>query len=315
VEILYARGYAGDSFSGYDGVVTGQNLAETRSAEELITEACNIAKSADYVIFIGGLNKSKNQDAEGFDRISMDLPYKQNQLISELAKINKNMIVVNISGNAVSMPWVNEVPAIIQSWYLGSEAGHALAAVLAGDVNPSGKLPFSFPKKLEDNAAHATGNFPGNNGEVNYAESIFVGYRWHEKQNIKPLFCFGHGLSYTTFEYGKISADKKEMKALDKITFTLNIKNTGKREGSEIVQLYIRDIKSSLPRPVKELKGFEKISLQPGETKIVSFSIDKSDLSFFDADKHEWIAEPGDFEAIVGSSSLDVKSKFAFTLK
>lgn len=315
IEILYARGYAGNLDGDYDGVVTGQNIAETRSADELITEACKVAKTADYVIYIGGLNKSKNQDAEGFDRLSLDLPYNQNRLIDELAKVNKNLIVVNISGNAVSMPWVNEVPAIIQCWYLGSEAGNALAAVLAGDVNPSGKLPFTFPKKLEDNSAHATGNFPGSKGEVNYSEGIFVGYRWQEKQNIEPLFCFGHGLSYTTFEYGKITADKKEMTLSDKITFTLNIKNTGKREGSETVQLYIRDVKSSLPRPVKELKGFEKVSLQPGESKVVSFTIDKSALSYFNADKHEWIAEPGDFEAIAGSSLMDIRSKTIFTLK
>jgi beta-glucosidase len=315
VEILYARGYVGDPEGGFDGVVTGQNLAETRSADELISEACSIAKTVDYVIFIGGLNKSKHQDCEGTDRLSMDLPYNQNQLISELAKINKNLIVVNISGNAVSMPWVDEVPSIIQSWYLGSEAGNALASILTGDVNPSGKLPFTFPKKLEDNSAHAAGNFPGSNGEVYYSESIFIGYRWHEAQNIKPLFCFGHGLSYTTFEYGKITADKKEMTASDKITFSLTIKNTGKREGSEIVQLYIRDVKSSLQRPIKELKGFEKVSLKPGETRVVSFTIDKSALNFFDPYKHEWVAEPGDFEAIAGSSSSDIRSKILFTLK
>jgi len=183
-----------------------------------------------------------------------------------------------------------------------------LAEVLVGDVNPSGKLPFSFPVKLEDNAAHALGEFPGKDHQVTYNEGIFVGYRWHDKQNI-------NGLSYTTFEYGKVSADKKETTAADKITFTVDVKNTGKREGSEVVQLYISDLKSSLPRPLKELKGFEKLSLKPGETKTVSFTIDSSALSFFDADKHAWVAEPGDFEAIVAASSTDIKSKVGFKLK
>jgi beta-glucosidase len=314
VEIVYARGYVGDASGSYNGVVTGQDLSEKRSADELLAEACSVAKTADYVIFVGGLNKSENQDSESADRRSLNLPYNQDKLIDELSKINKNLVFVNISGNAVAMPWVNKVPAIIQGWFLGTEAGNALAEVLVGDVNPSGKLPFSFPVKLEDNAAHALGEFPGSNHQVKYNEGIFVGYRWHDKQNIKPLFSFGHGLSYTTFEYGKVTADKKEMASSDKITFTVNIKNNGNRKGSEVVQLYISDLKSSLPRPVKELKGFEKVSLNPGETKTVSFTVDSSALSFFDAHKHAWVAEPGDFDAIIGASSTDIKSKVGFKL-
>lgn len=314
-EIIYARGYVGDASGSYNGVVSGQDLSDNRPADELMAEAIETAKKADYVIFVGGLNKSKHQDTESYDRLSLDLPYNQDKLISELAKVNKNMIVVNISGNAVAMPWVNEVPAIVQGWYLGTEAGNALAAVLVGDVNPSGKLPFTFPVRLEDNSAHSLGEFPGKDDQVFYKEGIFVGYRWHEKQNIKPLFGFGHGLSYTTFNYGKVTADKKEMTPSDKITFTVDVKNTGKREGSEVVELYISDLKSSLPRPVKELKGFEKVSLKPGETKTVSFTIDKSALSFFDADQHAWVAEPGDFEAIIGASSTDIRSRTGFKLK
>jgi len=222
---------------------------------------------------------------------------------------------VNISGNAVAMPWVNEVPAILQGWYLGTEAGNALASVVVGDVNPSGKLPFTFPVKLEDNSAHALKAFPGENHQVTYTEGIFVGYRWNDKENIKPLFSFGHGLSYTTFKYSKVTADKSEMDSSDKISFTVNVKNKGAREGSEVVQLYISDLKSSLPRPVKELKGFEKVSLKPGEEKAVTFTIDKSALSFFNADKHEWVAESGDFEALIGASSTNIKSKIAFRLK
>jgi beta-glucosidase len=315
VEVVYARGYVGDQGGSYDGVVSGQNLKETRSEAELITEACAIAKTADYVIFVGGLNKSRFQDCEGFDRKTLALPYDQDKVISELVKVNKNLIVVNISGNAVAMPWVSEVPAVVQGWYMGSETGNALAAILVGDVNPSGKLPFTFPVKLEDSPAHAMGEFPGNDREVKYNEGILVGYRWFDTKNIKPLFSFGHGLSYTTFEYGRVTSDRKEMTASDKITFTVDVKNSGKREGEEIVQLYIRDVKSSLPRPVKELKGFEKVSLQPGETKTVTFTIDKTALSYFDAGRHEWIAEPGDFEAIIGASSSDIKGKAAFTLK
>lgn len=314
-EVVYARGYVGDIGGSYNGVVSGQNLNETRSADELLAEALQVAKTADYVIFVGGLNKSDYQDCEGNDRKGLELPYNQDKILTELSKVNKNMVFVNISGNAVAMPFVNEVPAIVQAWYLGTETGNAIASVLFGDVNPSGKLPFTFPVKLEDNPAHALGEFPGSNGQVTYNEGIFVGYRWIDKQKIKPLFSFGHGLSYTTFEYSKLTANAKEMMADGTITFRVNVKNTGTREGAEVVQLYISDLKSSLPRPVKELKGFEKVNLLPGEEKTVTFTIDNTALSFFNADKHQWEAEPGDFEAIVGASSTDIKGKIKFVLK
>lgn len=326
-EVVYARGYVGDPTGEYNGVASGQNLADDRSAEVLLNEAINVAKTADYVIFIGGLNKSDHQDCEDSDRLHLELPYNQDKVIGELAKVNKNLIVVNISGNAVAMPWVNQVPAIIQGWYLGSEAGNALASILIGDVNPSGKLPFSFPVKLTDVGAHKLGEYPGNKEQLanstngsdtinaSYNESIFVGYRWLDKEKIKPLFSFGHGLSYTTFEYGKISVDKNQISKDEEITFSVNIKNTGTLSGSEIVQLYISDLKSSLPRPTKELKSFKKIVLQPGEEKLVSFTIDKSALSFFDDKKHQWVAEAGDFEALVGASSTDIRSKAKFKLK
>lgn len=314
-EIVYARGYVGDASGSYNGVVTGQDLSDNRPADVLMAEALELAKTADYVLFFGGLNKSHNQDSEGADRLGIELPYNQDKLIAELAKVNRNLVVVNISGNAVAMPWVNDVPAIVQGWFLGTEAGTAIASVLVGDVNPSGKLPFTFPVKLSDNSAHSVGEFPGSNGQVNYAESIFVGYRWHDKQKIKPLFPFGHGLSYTSFEYGKVTADKKEVAANDKITFSVTVKNTGARQGTEVVQLYIRDVKSSVVRPVKELKGFEKITLNPGEEKMVAITVDKTALSFFDAGKHDWVAETGDFEALLGSSSADIRGKVAFKLK
>lgn len=326
-EVVYARGYVGDPRGEYNGVISGQDLADSRSEDELISEAVEVAAGADYVIFIGGLNKSEHQDCEDSDRAGLELPYNQDRLISELAKVNKNLVVVNVSGNAIAMPWVKKVPAIVQAWYLGSEAGNALASVLVGDTNPSGKLPFSFPAKLTDLGAHSLGEYPGNKEELahsvnrtdtineTYHEGIFVGYRWLDKEKIAPLFSFGHGLSYTTFKYGKVTADKKEMSEQEILTVSMDVKNTGDQRGAEIVQLYISDLKSSLPRPVKELKGFKKVTLEPGEEKTVTFSIDRSALSFFDPDKHDWVAEPGDFEVLIGASSTDIRSKMKFTLK
>ncbi len=321
-EVIYARGYVGDPSGEYNGVKSGQDLEDSRSPEELIAEAVAVAKEADYVIFIGGLNKSAHQDCEDADRKELGLSYGQDKVITALAKANKNLIVVNISGNAIAMPWVKEVPAIVQAWYLGSEAGSAIASVLTGDVNPSGKLPFTFPASLQDVGAHKLGEYPGtprNYGspivDQKYNEGIFVGYRWADKEKTKPLFSFGHGLSYTTFAYGKAIADKKVMGQDETLTITLPVTNTVSREGSEVIQLYISDLKSSLPRPVKELKGFSKVKLAPGETREVTFTIGKEALSFFDDARHEWVAEPGKFEAWIGASSTDIRNKVAFKLK
>lgn len=321
-EVIYARGYVGDPSGEYNGVKSGQDLEDSRSPEELIAEAVAVAKEADYVIFIGGLNKSAHQDCEDADRKELGLSYGQDKVITALVKANKNLIVVNISGNAIAMPWVKEVPAIVQAWYLGSEAGSAIASVLTGDVNPSGKLPFTFPASLQDVGAHKLGEYPGtprSDGspivDQKYNEGIFVGYRWADKEKTKPLFSFGHGLSYTTFAYGKAVADKKVMGQDETLTITLPVTNTGSREGSEVIQLYISDLKSSLPRPVKELKGFSKIKLAPGETREVTFTIGKEALSFFDDIRHEWVAEPGKFEAWIGASSTDIRNRVAFELK
>lgn len=321
-EVIYARGYVGDPSGEYNGVKSGQDLEDSRSPEELIAEAVAVAKEADYVIFIGGLNKSAHQDCEDADRKELGLSYGQDKVITALAKANKNLIVVNISGNAIAMPWVKEVPAIVQAWYLGSEAGSAIASVLTGDVNPSGKLPFTFPASLQDVGAHKLGEYPGtprSDGspivDQKYNEGIFVGYRWADKEKTKPLFSFGHGLSYTTFAYGKAVADKKVMGQDETLTITLPVTNTGCREGSEVIQLYISDLQSSLPRPVKELKGFSKVKLAPGETREVTFTIGKEALSFFDDTRHEWVTEPGKFEAWIGASSTDIRNKVAFELK
>lgn len=318
-KVEYVRGYVGDVGTEYNGVVSGQDLRDNRSADELIAEAVEKARTADYVIFVGGLNKANHQDCEDTDRASLALPYDQDRVITALSKANKNLVVVNISGNAVGMPWAKQVPTILQAWYLGSEAGSAIASILAGDANPSGKLPFTFYASLDQCGAHAEGEYPGTKRadgifDEKYNEGIFVGYRYTDRHKLTPLFPFGHGLSYTTFKYGRATLSAKEMTADGTITVTVPVTNTGKREGSEVVQLYISDLRSSLPRPVKELKGFNKVSLKAGETKTVEFTIGKEALSFFDADKHQWIAEPGKFEVLIGASASDIRTKAGFEL-
>lgn len=321
--IDYARGYVGDTGGSYNGVTTGQNLKDERSAEALIAEAVEKAKSADYVIIFGGLNKSDYQDCEGHDRKQMELPYGQDNLITALAAANKNTIYVNISGNAVSMPWRKQVPAIVQGWFLGSEAGNALAAVLVGDVNPSGHLPFTWHENLQQCGAHSFGEkaFPGiwRNGkkeiiDEEYSEGIYVGYRWMDKQKLKPTFAFGHGLSYTSFKVSNLRADKKETTD-GNMTFQVDVTNTGNREGSDVVQLYISDTKCSVERPAKELKAFAKVCLKAGETKTVTLNTDRRALSFWDEAKGDWTAEPGDFIAQVGDASDRLTCKVKFTLK
>ena len=319
-EVDFARGYVGDTVQSYNGVTVGRSLYDLRSAEELTAEAVAKAKNADVVIFIGGLNKSNYQDCEGHDRQTYGLPYGQDQLVEALVKANPNLVYVNISGNAVAMPWAKKVPAIVQGWFIGSEAGEALASVLAGDVNPSGKLPFTWYARLEDCGAHATGSYPGTWRDGHqiideaYKEDIFVGYRWTDKQHIKPLFPFGYGLSYTTFKVSNLRADKMEMTADDQLTITADVKNVGFSAGAEVMQLYIGDTKSSQPRPVKELKGFKKVYLEPGETQQVSFTIDRSALSFYDEKTGDWTAEPGEFVAMVNNSSAPTHNLIRFML-
>ena len=244
-EVVYERGYVGDVSSSFNGVETGQDLNETRTADRLIADAVAAARDADAVIFIGGLNKSANQDAEGSDRLQLGLPYGQDRLIEALAEANPHLVAVFVSGNAVAMPWIDRVPAVLEAWYSGSEAGNALADVLFGAVNPSGKLPFTFPVRLEDNGAIALGEYPGGDS-VKYNESIFVGYRWAEKQQIAPLFAFGHGLSYTTFAYDNIRSDRTELASDGTIRISVDVTNTGERAGQEVVQLYVGDCASAL---------------------------------------------------------------------
>ena len=321
VEIDYARGYVGDTVQSYNGVTVGRSLYETRTADVLRNEAVEKAKGADYVIFFGGLNKSDFQDCEGHDRKQYGLPYGQDELVEALLAVNKKLVFVNISGNAVAMPWMSRVPAIVQGWFLGSETGEALANVLLGIVNPSGKLPFTWSATLNDVPAHRLNAYPGiwrtqhDIIDEEYKEGLFVGYRGVDKFKTKPLFAFGHGLSYTSFALGKAIADKSEMTREDKISFTLSVTNTGSCAGSEVVQLYVSDVKSSLPRPLKELKAFKKVFLQPGETQNVTLTIDVDALSFYDDSKQNWVAEPGDFMALIGTSSDHLTSKVKFKLR
>ncbi len=312
--VTFERGYVGDVNGLLDGVSTGQDLRDSRSERQLMADAVAAAKEADAVIFIGGLNKSEHQDCEGTDRLGLGLPYNQDTVISALAAANPNLIVVLVSGNAVSMPWIDSVPAVIQAWYLGSEAGNAIADVLFGRVNPSGKLPFTFPVRLEDSAAHALDAYDIADETV-YKEGIFVGYRWHEKQGIAPLFAFGHGLSYTTFSYSNVRASKTSLREGGKITVSVDVTNTGSRAGKETVQLYISEENPALPRPVKELKGFKKVSLEPGETGTVSFEITADLLKYYDDGIGEWKADPGSFTAHLASASDDVRGSVDFILK
>ena len=320
IDVDYARGYVGDTTGAYNGVTTGQNLADRRTPQQLIDEAVDKARQADVVVFIGGLNKSPHQDAEEYDRESYGLPYGQDAVIEALAQVSRRVVVVNISGNPVAMPWRSRVAAIAQGWYLGSETGHALADVLCGDANPSGKLPFTWPERLDDVGAHALGDYPGTrraNEDVwdeHYREGIYVGYRWVDKAKTRPAFAFGHGLSYTTFALGKPMASATTITAGDSITFTIAVTNTGTCAGAEVVQLYLRDIKSRLPRPAKELKGFCKVALLPGQTTQARITIGSEALSYYDPDQGGWEAEPGDFEALIGTASDNLPARVRFKL-
>lgn len=309
--IVYSMGYA----SGRS--MYGAEEPSKLNLDSLLTAAVEVARHADVVLFVGGLNKNYFQDCESGDRKSLSLPFGEDKLIEAIQKVNKNVAVILLSGNAVLMPWLDKIPAVVQGWYLGSEDGNALADIISGEVNPSGKLPISFPKKLEDIGAHAFDKlcYPGDSVNVYYKEDILVGYRWLDTKKIEPLFPFGFGLSYTTFQYGKPTISSKSITVADSLVVTIPVKNTGKVAGKEVVQLYVNDEKSSLPRPLKELKGFKKISLQPGEEKMVSFTLTKESLSYYDDRKNTWIAEPGKFKIMIGASATDIRGIVDFILK
>ena len=315
-EVIYERAYQGEpKIRGYNYSL--YDITDPREPQQMVDDAMTVIEDADYVIFVGGLNKAKLQDCEGKDRLEYGLPYGQDDIIKKIAAVRPDMIYVNVSGSPVAMPWVDDVAAIVQAWYLGSETGNALADVLSGKVNPSGKLPFTFPVALSDCPVTTEEQYPGILGEdgiyqAYYTEDIYVGYRWYEAKDIKPLFAFGYGLSYTTFEYGEAKSSSRNMK--NTLTITIPVTNTGSVAGAEVVQLYIADKEASVDRPVKELKGFEKVWLEPGQTKTVKFEIKRDALSFYDEATRSWVAEKGEFEAMVCASSDDVRSVVDFTL-
>ena len=303
-KVVYTQGYA----AGRPMYGRADEIPQAVT-DSLRNRAVEMAREADLVVLFGGLNKNHFQDCEGGDRLQYGLPFGQDELIEALQAVNKNLVLVLLSGNAVEMPWVDKVPAIVQGWYLGSMGGKSLADVLGGAVNPSGKLPFSFPVKLEDCAAHAFDalSYPGDSIREVYKEDILVGYRWYDTKKIPALFPFGHGLSYTTFQYGKPVASAKKMAADGTLTVTVPVKNTGSVAGKEVVQLYVGDDKCSVLRPLKELKHFQKIALQPGEEKSVTFTVTPEDLQFYDDKAACWKSEPGKFKLYIGSSSTDIR--------
>ena len=320
-QVVYERAYQGEPvLDGYN--YSNYDITDQRSAETLLSDALAAAASADYVIFAGGLNKGKNQDCEGRDRLEYGLPYGQDAIVEAIAAVCSNFVFVNVSGSPVAMPWLDKVPAVVQAWYLGSETGNALADVLSGKVNPSGKLPFTFPYNFADCPIKTESQYPGiapEDGDKDgvwqeeYSEGIYVGYRWYESRQIKPMFAFGHGLSYTTFEYG--DAKVSSMRGRGNFKVSVPVRNTGGVAGAEVVQLYVSDKEASVDRPVKELKGFRKVYLEPGQSATVTMELCERDFSFFDASSHKWVAENGEFELLVGSASDDIRTSVTVSLK
>ncbi|MGA2052736.1 MAG: glycoside hydrolase family 3 C-terminal domain-containing protein [Opitutales bacterium] len=313
VNVTFSQGYLAPS--------PGRNRARTNAGADtsgnttLIANAVAAAKQADVAIVVCGLNK--NFDTEGRDRPDLKLPFNQDDLIQSIVAANPRTIVVLVAGSPVEMgPWLQKVPAVLLAWYGGSEAGNALARILFGDVNPSGKLPCTFPKQLADTPAAAFGPeaYPGVNGEETYKEGLLVGYRWYDTKNIEPLFPFGHGLSYTTFQYSNLKLLPGDESKGIWATVQFDVTNTGAREGEEVAQVYVRQAKPSLPRPDKELKGFYKLPLQPGETETVAIPLGQRAFAYYDPDKKGWLAEAGDFQILVGSSSRDLRLDGTFKL-
>jgi len=286
-EILYEDGYKMDS---------------EEIDQSLIQRAVEIAKNSNVAIVFAGL--PEHYESEGYDRKHMSLPEAHNLLIEEVAKVQPNVVVVLSNGSPVEIPWVNSVKGILESYLGGQASGGAVADILFGIVNPSGKLAETFPKKLSDNPSYL--NFPGEGDRVEYREGIFVGYRYYDKKQMEPLFPFGHGLSYTTFEYSNMWVSRREMNDDETVEVRVRVKNTGNVKGKEIVQLYVRDCESTVNRPEKELKGFEKVELEPGEEKIVSFILDKRAFAYYNTELKDWHVESGEFEILVGRSSRDI---------
>jgi beta-glucosidase len=303
MQVTYALGV---SMEGED---PGKDTPEARA--QLRKEAVAAAAKADSAIIVVG--RSPKLESEDFDIKSLDLPEGQDELIAAVAKANKNtVVVINAGGPVIMTRWIAQVPAIVDMWYGGQEGGNAIADVLFGDADPSGKLPVSFVKQWKDSPAY--GHYPGENLQVDYAEGIYVGYRYFDKQKIEPLFPFGFGLSYTRFDYSDLKVSPGEVSSGQPVEVSLQVRNSGSRPGAEVVELYVHDGHASVDRPVQELKGFRRVNLAPGESTTVKFILDRAALSFYSTTKNEWIAEPGQFDVWVGSSSRDIRQKGSFTL-
>ena len=283
----------------------GYNLDNDEMNQELIDKAKETAKKSNVAIIFAGL--PDRYESEGYDRKHMKMPENHNKLIEEVSKVQPNTIVVLSNGAPVEIPWIDKVKGLLESYLGGQAGGGAVADILFGEVNPSGKLAETFPKKLSHNPSYL--NFPGEGNKVEYREGVFVGYRYYDKKEIEPLFPFGYGLSYTTFEYTDIIVDKKEITDKETIEVKVKVKNTGKVKGKEIVQLYVRDVESKVNRPEKELKGFEKIELAPGEEKTVTFKLDKRSFAYYNTEIRDWYVESGEFEILVGKSSKEIELK------
>lgn len=309
--IVYSMGFA----SGPS--LYGREETSKLNADSLQAAAIEVARNADVVIFVGGLNKNYFQDCESGDRKSLNLPFGQDKLIGELLKVNRNTAVVLLSGNAVAMPWIDHVPAIVQGWYLGSEAGNALADIISGEVNPSGKLPISFPKKLEDVGAHSFDKlcYPGDSVNVYYKEDILVGYRWFDTKKIEPLFPFGFGLSYTSFTFSQPSVDRNNVAPDGTVIVSFTLTNTGKVDGAETAQLYMSKLKSDVRRAEKELKAFRKVFLKAGESQQVTIEIPVNSFAYYNGTKSTWEVEPGDYTLLLGSSSRDIKGEIGVKVR
>lgn len=317
VDIRFAQGY--EKLSTFvegsnNGQSSGTFSSKTQESDALLKEAVEVARTSDVALLVCGLNH--DYDTESFDRLNMDIPYGQVELIQEVVKANPRTIVIMIAGSPLNMAAVDICsPAIVWAWFNGMEGGNALVDVLSGKVNPSGKMPFTTPVSLDQSPAHALGNFPGRDLKVNYEEDILVGYRWFDTKGLPVVYPFGYGLSYTTFNYSNLNTDKKTYDQADTIQATFTLTNTGDREGAEVAQLYVSDPVCSVMRPVKELKGFKKVFLKPGESRRITLDIPVSSLAFYSEAQSQFVVEPGEFILQLGASTSDIKQKISIDVK
>lgn len=317
VDIRFAQGY--EKLSTFvegsnNGQSSGTFSSKTQESDALLKEAVEVARTSDVALLVCGLNH--DYDTESFDRLNMDIPYGQVELIQEVVKANPRTIVVMIAGSPLNMAAVDICsPAIVWAWFNGMEGGNALVDVLSGKVNPSGKMPFTTPVSLDQSPAHALGNFPGRDLKVNYEEDILVGYRWFDTKGLPVVYPFGYGLSYTTFNYSNLNTDKKTYDQADTIQATFTLTNTGDREGAEVAQLYVSDPVCSVMRPVKELKGFKKVFLKPGESRRITLDIPVSSLAFYSEAQSQFVVEPGEFILQLGASASDITQKISVEVK